>query len=202
PELLALAYVIARRLVAEFGRAHCAPANSVACAIETPERPLEPRDMRQQRILADLDPVHDDLAGDRGTQAHLALDLRRRQAFHPLFEQEATNRAVMRFRLRPHDEDVGDRRIGDPHLRALEAVSARDLFGARAHPAGVAAGIGFGEAETADKLARGEPGQIFALLLLTAIGVDRVDHEAALNRAGRAIARIDALDLARDQAVA
>src|SRR3546814_20523996 len=32
--------------------------------------------------------------------------------------------------------------------------------------------------------------------------IDRVDHEAALHRTGRAIARIDALDFARDQPVA
>src|SRR3546814_19167154 len=60
--------------------------------------------------------------------------------------------------FRSDDEDVGDRRIGDPHLRALEAIAARDLFGAGAHPARIAAGVGFGEAEAADKLARSQAG--------------------------------------------
>ncbi len=202
PELLALERVIARGLVTEFGGAHRAPADAVTRTVEAAERPFQPRYVRQQRILADLDAVHHDFAGDRGAQADLALDLGRRQPLHPLFEDEAPDRAVVRVRLRPHDENVGDRRIGDPHLRALEAIAALDLFGARAHSGGVAPRIGFGEPETADQLARREAGEKTLLLLVAAIGVDRMHHERALHRTGRTIARIDALDFARDQPVA
>src|SRR3546814_17466912 len=46
-------------------------------AVEAAERAFQTRHMRQQRILADLDPVHHDLAGDRGAQAHLALEIGR-----------------------------------------------------------------------------------------------------------------------------
>src|SRR3546814_12566713 len=92
--------------------------------------------------------------------------------------------------------------VSSRDLRATQAIAAGDLIGARAHPRGVAARGGLSEAKAADQLARCEPGQKTPLLLLAAIGVDRVHHEAALHRTGRAIARIDALDLARDQAVA
>src|SRR3546814_17639237 len=98
------------------------------------------------------------------------------------------------------DLHVGDRRIGDPHLRAAQAIAAGDLLGARSHPRGVAARVGLSEAKAADQLARCEPGQKTPLLLLSAIGVYQVHHEAALHRTGRAIARIDALDLTSAQA--
>src|SRR5690606_1203814 len=124
-------------------------------------------------------------------QRDLALDLRRRQALHPLFENKAPDLTIVRIGFCPDDENVGDRRIGNPHLRALEAIAALDLLGARAHAAGVAARVGLGEAETADEFAGGQSGEIFALLLFAAIGVDRVDHERALHRTGRAITRID-----------
>src|SRR3546814_4268800 len=122
--------------------------------------------------------------------------------FRSLFQDEPPDRTVVRVGFRPDDEDVGDRRIGDPHLCAFEAIAAFDLLGARTHARGVAARVGFGQAETADQFAAGKTGQEALFLLLAAIGVDRVHHERALHRTGRAIARIDALDLARDQAIA
>src|SRR3546814_15417470 len=59
PELLAFARVTPRRFIAEFGRAHRAPADAVARAVEATERTCEPRHIRQQRTLADLDPAQD-----------------------------------------------------------------------------------------------------------------------------------------------
>ncbi len=67
----------------------------------------------------------------------------------------------MFFRFRPDDENVGDRRICDPHLGALEAVTTGNFFGARAHSAGVRPGIGFGQAKTADQFTAGEAGRNF-----------------------------------------
>jgi hypothetical protein len=61
--------------------------------------------------------------------------------------------------------------------------------------------VGLGEAEAADDLSRRQLGQIFLALRLAAIGKDRVHDERGLHRHGRAIAGIDALDLARDQPV-
>ena len=108
----------------------------------------------------------------------------------------------MRVRLRPDDEHVGDRRIGDPHLGAGEHVAALHLLRPRAHAARVRTGVWLGQAEAADPFARGEPGQVLLALLLRAVGVDRVHHEARLDRHGRAVAAVDALDRAGDQAVA
>ena len=107
----------------------------------------------------------------------------------------------MGFGLRPDDEDIGDRRVGDPHFRAGEAVAALGFLGAGLHARRVRTRIGFGQAETADPLARGQLRQVFLALLLRAIGVDRIHHEARLHRHHRAVAAIDPLYLARDQAV-
>ena len=107
----------------------------------------------------------------------------------------------MRGRLRPDDEHVGDRRVADPGLRAVQAVAARDLFGPRFHAAGVGARVRLGQAEAADELATRQARQVFLPLRRVAIGVDRIHDERALHAHHRAVAGIDALDLARDQPV-
>ena len=107
----------------------------------------------------------------------------------------------MRVGLRPDHEDVGDRRVADPRLGARDDIAAVDLARARRHAAGVGAGIGLGQAKTADPLAARQLRQIFPLLRLRAIGMDRVHHQARLDAHHRAITRVDALHLARDQAI-
>src|SRR3546814_14491366 len=86
------------------------PADAVARAVEAAEGAFQPRHMRKQRILANLDPVHHDLAGDRGAQGYFPLDFRRRQALQALFQDEPPDRTVVRVGFRPDDEDVGDRK--------------------------------------------------------------------------------------------
>ncbi len=103
--------------------------------------------------------------------------------------------------LGPDHENVGDRRIGDPHLAAGDPVAVRDLLGAGLHAAGIGTGIRLGQAEAADPLAGRELRQVFLALVLVAIGVDRVHHQRGLHRVHRAIAGIDALDLARHQPI-
>ncbi len=152
-ELLAVEAVLAGAVPAILRRAHRAPGDAVAGAVEAAERPLEPGDVGQQRVLADLDVLHHDLAGDRRAQRELAADLRRRQALHALLQDEAADLVVVRRRLRPDDEDVGDRRVRDPHLRAVEPVAVGGLLGARLHAARIGAGIGLGQAEAADPFA-------------------------------------------------
>ena len=125
----------------------------------------------------------------------------RGQAFGALLKHEAADLAAVRVRLRPDDEDVGDRRVGDPHLGAREDVAALDLLGAGAHATGVGAGVGLGQAEAADPFAGRQFRQVFPALLLGSISEDRVHHEARLDRHGRAIAAVDPFDGARDQAV-
>ncbi len=107
----------------------------------------------------------------------------------------------MRSRFRPHHEHVGDRRVGNPHLGAGQPIAVGDLLGAGLHAAGIGAGVRLGQAEAADPLAGGELGQVFLALVLVAIGVDRVHHQRRLHRIHRAVAGIDPLDFARDEAV-
>ena len=114
------------------------------------------------------------------------------------FDHEAADLAV---ELRPDHGDVGDRRVGDPHLVAGEPIAAGDFLGAGDHRAGIGAVVGLGEAEAADELAAGELRQIFAALRFRAVIVDRVHDQRRLHRHRRAVAGIDPLDLARDQAV-
>src|SRR5271166_6865450 len=81
-ELLAVETVLARAHPAVLGRAHRAPGNAVARAVEAPEGALEAGNVRQERILRNLDVVEHDLSGDRGAQTELAFDLRRAEALH------------------------------------------------------------------------------------------------------------------------
>ncbi|MGY4472035.1 hypothetical protein ACVWWK_007744 [Bradyrhizobium sp. LB9.1b] len=104
-------------------------------------------------------------------------------------------------RLGPDHEHVGDRRVRDPHLAAGEAIAVRDLLRPRLHAGWIGAGVGLGQAEAADPLAAGELRQVFLALVLVAIGVDRVHHQRGLHRVHRAVAGIDPLDLAGDEAV-
>jgi hypothetical protein len=62
--------------------------------------------------------------------------------------------------------------------------------------------VRLGQAEAADPFAGGELGQVLLLLRLAAELVDRHHHQRRLHAHHRAVARVDALDLARDQAVA
>ena len=107
----------------------------------------------------------------------------------------------MRGGLRPHHEHVGDRRVGNPHLGAVQAIAIRHLLRAGLHAARIGTGIGLGQAETADPLTAGEFGQILLALIVVAVSIDRMHHQRGLHRVHRAIAGIHPLDLARHQAV-
>ena len=200
-ELLALQGVVARRMPAELGGTERAPGDAVAGPVEAAEGPLEALHVGQQVLLRDLDVVHDDLAGDRGPQRELAFDLGRREALHALFQDEAAD-FVLGLGLGPDHEDVGDGRVGDPHLGALEEVAAVDLAGPGLHAAGIRAVVRLGQAEAADQLAGRQARQVLAALRLAAIGVDGVHDQAGLDAHGRAVAAVDPLDFARHQAVA
>ena len=107
----------------------------------------------------------------------------------------------MRARLGPHDEDVRDWRVADPHFRADEAVAAIDLLRARGHAAGVRARVRLGEPEAANELAARQAGQVLTPLAVVAVGMDRIHDERTLHAHHRAEAGVDALDLARDEPV-
>ena len=57
----------------------------------------------------------------------------------------------------PDDRDVGDRAVGDPHLGAVQDPVVAVASRARAHRAGVGAGVRLGQAEAADRLAGRHP---------------------------------------------
>ena len=61
--------------------------------------------------------------------------------------------------------------------------------------------VGLGQAKTAHPLARRQFRQVFLPLRFAAEILDRIHHEARLHTHRRAVAAVDALDLARDQAV-
>jgi hypothetical protein len=93
--------------------------------------------------------------------------------------------------------------IGLLVIQVLAPVSRsrRHLVGAGDHASGVGAGPGLGQAEAADQFAGRQLGQVFAALVLAAVGEDRMHHERGLHAHRRAVAAVDALDLAGDQAV-
>jgi dihydropyrimidine dehydrogenase (NAD+) subunit PreT len=141
----------------------------------------------------------------RGAQAHLAVDGGGGEALHALVQNEAADGAdgaAFAHFFGPDHEHVGHRAVGDPHLAALELVTAIDLVGARGHAAGVRAVVGLGQAEAADEFTAGQLGQVFLLLRLGAEFVDGHHHQRALHAGHGAVARVHALDLAGHQAVA
>ena len=90
----------------------------------------------------------------------------------------------------------------DPHLRAVELPRAVVLLdGARLLVGGVRAGVGLGEAEAAQPLARAQLGQVALLLLLGAPLEDRRADERGLHRDHRAHGRAAAPDLLADDRV-
>ena len=82
---------------------------------------------------------------------------------------------------RPHDGDVGDGAVGDPHLGAVEHPVVAVALGRGAHAAGVGAEVGLGQAEAADRLAGRHARQPLLLLLLGAERVDREHRQRALH---------------------
>ena len=119
----------------------------------------------------------------------------------PFSSTKPRMRAVVRRRLRPDDEDVGDRGVGDPRLGAGQPVAAVHLLRPRPHAARIGAGVGLGQAEAADPLAGGELRQVLPALRVAAVGIDRIHDERGLHAHHRAIAGIDPLDLARDEPI-
>src|SRR6266850_1237653 len=198
-ELLALEDVLPGAVPAVLGGAERAPGDAVARRVEAGERALEAAHFRKRVLLRAEHVVHNDLAGDGGAQAHLAVDLRRRKTVEIFFQYKAPDLA--RIILGPDDEDVGDGRVGDPRLGARQAVAALHLLRARLHRAWIGAVIGLGEAEAADPCAGGELRQVFPALRFGAELEDRQHDERGLHAHHRAVARVDALHLACDQAV-
>ena len=76
-----------------------------------------------------------------------------------------------------HVGEVGER---DPHLLAADRPARVGLGRAGAEVGGVGAGVGLGQAEAAERLARAEPRQPGRLLLLVAPALDRAADQRGL----------------------
>src|SRR6185437_6953515 len=74
-ELLAVDRVVARRMPAELRGAERTPGDPVPRVVEAGERSLEAADLGKDVLLRHEDVIHHDLAGHRGAQRKLALDL-------------------------------------------------------------------------------------------------------------------------------
>ena len=108
----------------------------------------------------------------------------------------------LRIGLGEDERELGVVAQRDPHLRAVELPRAVVLLdGARLLVGGVRAGVGLGEAEAAQPLARAQLGQVALLLLLGAPLEDRRAHERGLHRDHRAHGRAAAPDLLADDRV-
>ena len=162
-ELLARDAVGDRRLEAVTGCAQRAEDDAVAGLVQARQRAAQSGDLGQDGVGRQSYLVEDQLAGDRGAQRHLRVDLVGGEARRARRDDEAPDALVGR---RPHHGHVRDVAVGDPHLRAVEhpvvAVTAR----AGAHAAGVGAEVGLGQAEAPDRLAGRHPRQPLLLLLL------------------------------------
>ena len=112
----------------------------------------------------------------------------RPEALEALLDEEGADaaRAGRRIGLGVDDQRVGDRAVGDPHLRAIEHVAVALAFGARRHRDDVGAGAGLGHRERADMLAGDQLGQIARLLRRRAVAHDLVDAEIGVRAVGEA----------------
>ena len=199
-ELLAVQGVLPRGVPAVFSGAQGTPADAVASRVEAGKRAFQTAHVREGVFFRAEHVVHDDFAGDRGAQADLAVNGRGGQTFPTFLQNEAADLAGVI--LGPDHEHVGNRAVGDPHFGAGQAIAALDLLGAGDHRARIGTVIRFGQAEAADVLASRQLGQVLLLGRFVAELVDRHHHQGGLHTHHRAVAGVDTLHFASDQAVA
>ena len=116
-ELHARLGVLERRLVARAAGADGAPADAEARLGQARQRPAHALDLGQDGVAGQAHVVERELGGDRRAQRELAVDVGGGEALGVGRHDEAADALVG---LRPHDRDVGDAAVGDPHLRAVE----------------------------------------------------------------------------------
>jgi len=126
-ELLAVESVLAGAVEAVFGGAHGSPADAVAGAVEAAEGAGEAGGVGEYGVFGDFYIPHHYFSGYRRAEGELAFDLGGGQAGGSFVEDEAADGAVD---FGPDDKDVGDGRVGDPGLGAVDAVAR---FGSHCH---------------------------------------------------------------------
>ncbi len=90
----------------------------------------------------------------------------------------------------------------NPALGPAQRIAAVHVARTCGHAAGVGAVVGLRQPERADQLTARQPRQKSLTLRLAAIAEYRIHHQARLHTHRGAVARIDALDLASDEAIA
>src|SRR4029453_13046476 len=140
PERLPLARVLDRPF--ETGADHPARTgrDRETALVEPVHRDLEALALLADEVLGrDLDVLEEELTGRAGPHAELVLGVRGREPGHSLLEEEGGDALVLRgrVRLREHERMVGDRRVRDPVLRAVEDVDVALAAGGRLPRGGV-----------------------------------------------------------------
>lgn len=154
-ELLAVQGVVSGLGQAELGSTEGTPGNTEAGVVQASERSLETVNLGEEVLGRDLNIVHHDHTGDRGTERELALDLGGRETLHTLFKDKALDLAAVREILGPDNKDVGNGRVGDPGLGAAQNVVSVDLAGDSLHRARVRTVVRLGQSEASDNLTLG-----------------------------------------------
>ena len=113
-ELFAVEHVLARSRKTVFGRAHRAPGNAVARAVQTGERALQSAHLGEGVFFGAEHAVHHNFAGDAGAQTDLAVHGRSAQTLPAFLQNEAANLAFVV--LGPHHKHIGNGAVADPHF--------------------------------------------------------------------------------------
>lgn len=115
--------------------------------VEASEWAAQPRNARQHVLLGNKDILHEDHAGVGGSEGELALNLWRRQTRRPFLDDEAADAPVLSLKthtfllvrlkmcqmatphlvLAPDNKDVGNGRVGDPILAAVQDVTTCEM---------------------------------------------------------------------------
>ena len=180
-------------------RTEHAPGDAEARLGEAGERCFQTdRRAREQTRSRQQDLIKEKRTGRRSPQRELALDLAGLETFHAALDEEPADALVGQG---PHHGDIGDRRIGDPHLRAVEHPVLAASAGRGVHVERIGPAMRLGQTETPDGLAARHRRQPTLALQIAAVGEDRVHAQRGLHRHEAAQRRITALEFLADEAI-
>ena len=128
------------------------------------------------------------------------MNHRCRKPLIPALQDKATDTPVVA--ACPYDENIGQRRIGDPHLDAIELPASGGFYRPRPHPGRVGAVIRLGQTKAANPLAAGQFRQISLPLLLIAIFKNGKHDQTGLHTEHRPKTRINLLNFIGNQPIA
>src|SRR5581483_524128 len=190
-----------RRVEAALGDPHAPGAERDAAVVERRHRDLEAAaELADERVVADLYAVEEELGRVLRAQPELSLDRARLEAVGVGGDDEARDAARPGFARAREDERVrGPRAERDEDLLAADAPAVAVPLGARLEPARVGPRPRLGERVAAERLARGEPGQEPRLLLLGAPLGDRLAVEPVRDRDDAAHVGVGSADLLDDE---